>query len=237
MRIAAKGLGAINYAPDNDLVTRSAPLLTAIGPAGGAVVLAPSLTAEALRLAFGVETLVATAIAPTKDDWSHRTRIASVKIGYAEIPTQPDGSVRLHFAGAQAERRIPAWRIMNGDVHRDEILGRIILIGVSARQWADMRATPLSAATPAVEIHAELLEQALTSAWLTRPQWGLIAEATVILLGAAIIALAARRLRPFGAGLAALLVIATQAEASWLLYLRAQMLIDPVLPGLSLTAT
>jgi adenylate cyclase len=237
LRTTAKGLGAINFAPDADLITRSAPLLTAIGPAGGALVLAPSLATEALRLAFGVDSSIATAIAPTQESWSRRTRVASVKIGYAEIPTEADGSVRLHFAGQQAQRRIPAWKIINGDVHRDDIVGRIILIGISAREQADMRATPLSAATPAVEIHAELLEQALTRSWLTRPHWGTMAEAALILLGAAIIGLSVRRLRPLAAGLAALLVIATQAEASWLLYLRAQMLIDPVLPGLSLTAT
>ena len=237
LRTAAKGLGAINYAPDADLVTRSAPLLMAVGPAGGAVAVAPSLTAEALRLAFGVDSLVATVIAPNETSWRRATRIASVKIGDFEIPTEPDGSVRLWFAGAQAQRRIPAWQILNGDVHRDEIMGRIILIGASASELADMRATPLGAATPAVELHAELLEQALTGAWLTRPRWGPIAETALILLGGAMIALAARRLRPLTAGLAALLIIATQAEASWLLYLRAQMLIDPVLPGLSLAAT
>lgn len=237
LRMAAKALGAINYTPDPDLVTRRAPLLMAVGPSGGAVVLAPSLSVEALRVAFGADHSLATAIAPAKGAWDARTRVASVKIGDTEIPTEADGSVRLHYAGAQANRRIPAWQILNGDIHRDEILGRIILIGVSAREFVDLRATPLSAGTPAVEIHAELLEQALTGAWLVRPQWAPSAEAALILLGAAIIAFAARRLRPFAAGLAALLVIATQAEASWLFYLRMQTLIDPVLPGLSLSAT
>lgn len=236
LRTAARGLGAINYAPDSDLVTRRAPLLMALGPAGGAVVLAPSLAVEALRVAFRAETALATAVGPA-DGVGGSARIASLKIADAEIPTEPDGSVRLYFAGAQAERRIPAWQILNGDVHRDEILGRIILVGVSARELVDLRATPLGVSVPSVELHAEALEQALTGAWLTRPQWAHALEAGIILLGAGIIAFAARRMRRLEAGLTALLVIFVLFQSSWLAFLRTQTLIDPVIPGLSMAAT
>jgi adenylate cyclase len=237
LRTAAKGLGAINDTPDADQVTRKAPLLLAVGPAGGNVVLAPSLAAEALRVAFGAEAPVATAIAPLEGGWGARTRVTSVKIGDSEIPTESDGSIRIRFSGQQKDRRIPAWQILNGDVHRDEILGRIMLIGASARELVDLRATPLNSATPSIDIHAELIEQVLTGARLIRPHWAPMAEGALILLGALIIGLAVRRLRPLAAFLTAALIVGTQAEASWLAFLRTETLIDPMAPGLSLAAT
>jgi adenylate cyclase len=237
LRTAARGLGAINDTPDADQVTRKAPLLLAVGPAGGSVVLAPSLAAETLRVAFGAETQVATAVTQLDGGLGRHTRITSVKIGDTEIPTEPDSSIRIRFSAQQAERRIPAWQILNGDVHRDEILGRIMLIGASARELVDLRATPLNSATPSIDIHAEVIEQVLTGARLIRPHWAPIAEGALILLGALVIALAARKLRPVAASLTALLILCTQAEASWLAFLRTETLIDPVTPGLPLAAT
>jgi adenylate cyclase len=77
----------------------------------------------------------------------------------------------------------------------------------------------------------------LTGARLIRPHWAPIAEGALILLGSLVIALAARKLRPVAASLTALLILCTQAEASWLAFLRTETLIDPVTPGLSLAAT
>ncbi len=237
LREAASGLGVINYLPDMDLILRKAPLVLGL-ETGGELVLFPALSAEALRIAFQTQTpLIKVTNASGERSFGDRAAIVAVKIGEAEIPTEQDGSVRIRFAGEQPGRRISAWKALAGEVARDEIEGRIILIGSSAAALSDLRSTPLDAAVPGVEVHAELLEHALTGARLARPDWAPGAEGFAILLGGALLAFASRRLAPSTAALAALALIAGGALASWQLFTRHDLLFDPLLPGLSWAAT
>ncbi|HEY8578343.1 MAG TPA: adenylate/guanylate cyclase domain-containing protein, partial [Beijerinckiaceae bacterium] len=230
---AASGLGAINYLPDMDLVLRKAPLVLAAG-AGAEPALVPSFALEALRVAFAAPTpLIKATNASGERSFGGHLAVVAVKVGDAEIPTEADGSVRIRFAGDQPGRRIPAWRLLAGDVPREEIEGRIILIGSSAAALADLRSTPLDAATPGVDVHAEVIEHALTGARLARPDWAPGAEALAILLGGAFITFAARRLRPATAATATGGLIAAGATATWLLFTRQDLLFDPLIPGLS----
>jgi adenylate cyclase len=241
LRAAAKGLGAVNQAPEPGYVARRGPLVMAVGPAGANPVLVPSLAAEALRLAFssGEKPTVRTLAQPSLKDWltgrPGATAVVNVRIGDASVPTEPDGSVRIRFAGPQAERTIPAWKILSGDVHRDELLGRIILVGSSAPELADLRATPLSAETPNVEVQAELLEHLLGASRLSRPAWAAQAEALAILLLGALVAFCASRLRALEAALVLLVALALAGQTSWLLFQRLELLFDPAIPGLALT--
>ena len=233
LRAAAKGVGAVNQSPEPGYVARRGSLVMAVGPAGANPVLVPSLAAEALRLAFSPgEKPVVRAVEQT---WltgrPGAVGVANVRIGDASVPTEPDGSVRIRFSGPQAERRIPAWRILNGDVHRDELLGRILLVGSSAPELADMRATPLNREAPNVEVQAELLEHLLGGSRLSRPPWAAKAEALAVLLLGAAIAFCAVRLRATEAALALAVALALTAETSWLLFQRMELLFDPLTPS------
>jgi len=236
LRAVAKGLGAVNQAPEPGYVARRGPLVMAVGPAGANPMLVPSLAAEALRLAFSPgERPVVRSVAQT---WltgrPGATAVSHVRIGDARVPTGPDGSVRIRFAGPQAERTIPAWKILSGDVHRDELVGRIILVGSSAPELADLRATPLSPATPNVEVQAELLEHLLGGSRLSRPGWAAKAEALAVLLLGVVVAFCALRLRAAEAALALLVVLALVGQTCWLLFQRMELLFDPAIPALAL---
>lgn len=237
LRAAAAGLGAINYVSDGDQIIRKGPLLFTLGPPGQTV-LAPSFTVEALRVAFQTVTpLVKSTNASGERIWGSHRAIVAVKIGDAEIPTDADGSVRIRYAGDQPGRRIPAWKALSGEVDRNEIEGRIILIGASAAALADIRATPLNPSTPGVEVHAELIEHALTGARLVRPDWAPGAEGFAILIGGLLIAWSAHRFRPLPAAVALVGVVAAGAAGSWMLFTRADLLLDPLVPGASWIAT
>lgn len=237
LRAAAAGLGAINYVSDGDQIIRKAPLLFALGPPGKAI-LVPSFAVEALRVAFQTNTPVIKATNASGERTSGGYRaIVAAKIGDAEIPTDADGSVRIRYAGSQPGRLIPAWKALAGEVERDELEGRIILVGASAAALADIRATPLNPSTPGVEVHAEFLEHALSGARLARPDWAPGAEGFAVLLGGVLVAWSARRFRPAPAACALLIVVAAGAAGSWLLFTRADMLLDPLVPGASWIAT
>jgi adenylate cyclase len=165
------------------------------------------------------------------------TAIVAVKVGDAEIPTDADGSVRIRYAGSQPGRLIPAWKVLAGEVDRDEIEGRIVLIGSSAAALSDIRATPLNAAAPGVEVHAELLEHAITGSRLVRPDWAPGAEGFAVLLGGILVAWGALRFRPILGALALVSIVFMGAAGSWLLFTRADLLIDPLVPGAAWIAT
>ena len=231
LREAAKGLGVINYIPDGDQVIRRAPIAFAVGPPGQTV-LAPSLGVEALRVAFQTLTpILKSTNASGEISYGSGVAVVSTKIGEAEIPTEADGAVRIYFAGTHDGRRIPAWRILSGDIDSDEIAGRIVLIGSSANALADLRATPLESVVPGVDIHAEFLEHALSGAQLVRLDWAWAVESLAVIMGGLLLTLTAALLPPIGSALAALVVVGGGALASWLAFSQAQLLFDPIIPG------
>ncbi|HWG05070.1 MAG TPA: adenylate/guanylate cyclase domain-containing protein, partial [Beijerinckiaceae bacterium] len=226
---AAQGLGAITYIPDGDLIVRKQPLVFAVGPKN-ATQFVPSLTAEALRVASRADTIVIKSTNASGEKTYSGTAVLAIAIGDVIIPTDRDGAVRLRYAGWQKQRYIPAWRVLAGEA-ADEMQGRIILIGTSAAALGDVRSTPLDAAVPGIDIHAELLENILSGARLTRPDFAPGMENVALVVGGLIVAWIARRSRPLPAALAALAIIAGAGLASWLAFRWGSTLIDPLMPG------
>ncbi|MGO9134204.1 MAG: CHASE2 domain-containing protein [Methylovirgula sp.] len=231
LRDAAAGLGAINWAPDRDLIVRKVPLVTSVGY-GADAQLVPGLDAEALRLAQHADTiLVKASNASGATGFGRATGIVAVKIGAFEVPTESDGMVRVRYAGSMAARHIPAWRLFAGDVPRSEIDGRIVLIGASAAALSDLRSSPLEAAIPGVDVHAEVLEQIIAGAYLARPDYALGLEAILLVIGGLGAACVARFAKPIIAAGTVLWFLVLLGGAHVLAFSRAQLLFDPLMPG------
>ena len=62
------------------------------------------------------------------------------------------------------------------EVPRDEIEGRIILVGTSAPGLLDLRATPVDAAVPGIDIQAQIVEHLITGKFLERPDYALAVD-------------------------------------------------------------
>ena len=76
----------------------------------------------------------------------------------------------------------------DGEIPAEEIAGRIILIGTSAAGLLDLRATPIEASVPGIELHAQAVEKILKGAFLQRPDFATPAELLYILLLGTLIA-------------------------------------------------
>jgi adenylate cyclase len=97
-----------------------------------------------------------------------------------------------------------------------------------------LRATPLDAAVPGVEIHAQALEQMLSDDHLSRPAYATGAElALLVLIGAAVAWLIFRLGAVATAAIGALAILAVFA-GSWLAYAQGGLLFDPVYPSLAI---
>jgi adenylate cyclase len=226
---AARGIGAINWIPDRDQVVRRAPLVFRVGDA-----LVPAFAAELLRVAQGASTYVLKAAnASAETAFGKNTGLNHVKIGDLEIPTDADGAVVLKFRLSNPAAYLPAWKVLAGEVPREELEGRIILVGTSAPGLLDLRATPLDAALPGVEIHAQLLEHILAGRALTRPDYSLALEEAVIVVLGILLAMILPRVSASRAASIGIWSIAALFVGGWIAFRRWGLLLDPIYPALA----
>jgi adenylate cyclase len=227
---AAHGIGSVNWTPDRDQIVRRVALIYRTGEA-----LVPSLAAEALRVAQGASTyLLKASNASGETAFGQSTGLNHVRIGQVEVPTDDSGAVYLKFRHFNQAAYIPAWKILAGDVPKDEIDGRIFLVGTSASGLLDLRATPLDAAVPGIEIHAQILEQLLAGQFLTRPDYALALEEFVVLALGIMLAVFLPRISAAAAVLTGLLTIGLVLIGSWTAFRYGSLLLDPSYPAVVL---
>ena len=151
--------------------------------------------------------------------------------------TDRNGQLWVHFAKHDAARYVSAADVLEGTVGPDKISRKLILIGTSAVGLLDVKTTPLDPVMPGVEVHAQVLESALTRSVLSQPNYAIGAELlAAILFGVAIIWLApilsAIMLLLFGA-----VIVAIMVAASWYFFVEHRLLIDFTFPLLASTAS
>jgi len=226
----APGLGAVNWIPRRDQIIRRVPLL--VSAAG---TLYPSLPLETLRIALKETTVFVRSSGGSRlMSFGQRTGVETVSVGRTVMPTDPNGELWLRLSRHDARRYISAHRILDGSYDAEEIAGRDILIGTSAVGLLDLRATPLDAAVPGVEIHAQALEQMLSGDHLSRPALATGAELLFLVALGAVVAWMIYHIGAVAAAAVGALAIVAVFAGSWLAYTHAGFLFDPVYPALAI---
>src|SRR5262245_49627255 len=223
---AARGLGAFNCVADRDQIVRRISLMFRLGQA-----FVPSLAAETLRIAQGANTYVMKASnASGETAFGQATGLNHIRIGDVEIPTDAGGGVYLKFRHFNNKAYIPAWKVLAGEVSQEDIDGRIILVGTSAPGLLDLRATPLDAAVPGIDIHAQVLEHLLTGKFLERPDYAVALEEFVILVFGIMLAVALPRASAMASAAIGLLTIGIVLIGGWAAFRYGNTFIDPSYP-------
>jgi adenylate cyclase len=222
LEAAAAGRGLFTIWPERDGIVRRVPVMML---AQGATM--PSLSFEMLRVATGTDTIF------IKSD---QAGIKSIGVKGFQIPTDRNGQLWVHFAHHDPKILVSALDVIEGKVAPEKIKGQLVLIGTSAVGLNDNKTTPVDPSMPGVEIHAQVIESALTRAVLTQPNYGIAVEfCAAILFGILVIAFAPL-FGPFtlvavGALFATLLI-----GTSWYFYTQHRLLIDFTYPLLSTTS-
>ena len=179
--------------------------------------LAPSLVTETIRLADGATTItVRSSTASGETPFVGETGITSVRIGKHLVPTDQAGQMWLSFTAHDAGRFRSAVDLLEGRVSRDEIAGRIVLIGASAPGLFDLRATPLDTVIAGVEIHAQAIEQIIAGSMLHRPDLSTGLEVVFTTLAGLLLAFLVRQAGPIsGAIMGAAMMTAVMASSWW----------------------
>lgn len=228
---SSAGNGSFTMSPAQDGVVRYVPLLLGQLLPDGQVNMYPALSLEALRVAMG-KTFYK--IKSYGERVQQGYGIESVSLGDYTIPTDKSGNFQVYYTGHRPDLYIPAWKVLERQVTPEMIKDKIVFIGTSAVGLLDLRATPLNAALPGVEVHAEIVEQILDRKFLNRPDFFNGAE----LIVAAGVSLVVIFLTPFVSLLTLSLVVGSLVACSigFALYAYQNFgyLLDPIYPSLSI---
>ena len=221
---AAAGRGLLSVDPERDGIVRRVPIVIL---AGGEIV--PSLSLETLRVALGAPA-IRVVTDPVVNAGLEGVQTIPPRLA---IPTDSRGRVWVHFSPHERGIYVSAKDVLEGTVAPDRIAGKLILVGTSAVGLFDNKTTPVDRSMPGVEIHAQLIEAALTNSILTYPGYAIGAELIVaFLVGIAIVVTApmigALPLLILGAGVGAGL-----AAISWTVFQQQNVLIDVTFPLMS----
>ncbi len=242
---AAPAAGFINrlvYA-DNDGMVRATPLLARYDGPGAPSGYYESLGLAVYRLATGAPP-VTPAFVPGSGRAGAAPVLEALRIGSGSdglrVPVDGRANALVPYRGAGGPaggsfRYVSAAQVLDGGLPAGTLRGAIVLVGASAPGLQDLRATPVSAAYPGVEVHASLISGLLDGRLPEVPDYAPGYNLAVLLLAGLLLAFG---LSVLSAPRAVLLALATLAALialnSWL-YVRAGLVL-PLAASLLMTA-
>ncbi len=150
--------GFFNNVPDESGVVRSVPLVIRYDEQ-----LYPSLALEIIRT-----------ISDKKKVFINydENGVSDIQVGDYQIPTDRYGRSLVNFrGGAKSFQYISAADIINNTFNKEDIEGKIAIVGTSAAGLLDLRATPFESVYPGVEVHANVVDNILTQNFIAKPSW------------------------------------------------------------------
>jgi adenylate cyclase len=131
-----------------------------------------------------------------------------LKVGPVTIPVDANVSALIPYRGKRGSfKYISLADVYFDKVPKDELRGKIALIGTSAPGLLDLRSTPVGSVFPGVEIHANMITSMLDNDFKQKPPYMLGAEVILLLIGGIALAMLVPLLSPFKATLVSVLAI------------------------------
>jgi serine phosphatase RsbU (regulator of sigma subunit)/CHASE2 domain-containing sensor protein len=212
---AAAGHGLVTVDVEGGVV-RGMPAIAEV-----AGLLMPTLGIEMLRVAAGE---------PAVSVRADALGVEAVVVGDVAIPTQPDGSVWIHYTGPDPTRFVSAAEVLSGAADLRQFEKKLVLVGATALAVGDYQATPVGGQMSGVEIHAQLIEGIVDGDVLSRPWWTVWLEAAVLAAAGGLLILAVPALPAAAAtAIAAALAVGTMA-LSLGFYFAGRILFDAAVP-------
>jgi len=156
--------------------------------------------------------------------------------GTLRIPVDENVATLIPYRGPQGSfRYLSAADVLGDRVKPDELKGKIVLVGTTAPGLMDLRATPVGAAYPGVEIHANLLAGFLDGTIKHRPPYVLGADVLLTLIFGGVMVFLLPLLSPLRASIATLVVLLATLTVNLAFWNAAHMVL-PLAGGLLLIA-
>jgi len=232
---AARGAGIFTTTTDPDGVVRTSPLLQRIGDG----------YYPTLSLATAAVYLKARAIGPYFSGTADTLSESELENGGLERVTLflPQGqkgvqvgealTTTVQFRGrggpaGGAFRYVSAADVLAGRVAKPILENAIALVGTTAPGLNDIRATPVSAEYPGVEVHANLIKSILDGRFKSRPYYSFVLEFVEVVLAGVVLTFVLAGLSPLYAIAASLLAMAAALGLNFYMYAAQDMSLNVV---------
>lgn len=228
--VAPAGFLNVVIDPHADGVVRAVPLIARYEPVQGAD---PSLAGYYESLSLAVYRRATGASAPyprlAREVGGAAPILEALVMGQPSgplaVPVDQQASALVPYrgpGGAQGGsfRYISAIDVLDGRLAAGELSGKIVLVGASAPGLQDLRATPVSATYPGVEVHASMISSLLDRRFLAVPDYAAGYDFTMIVLLGGILAIGLSLLGPVRAVLLALTCMLAPLGINHLLFQR-----------------
>lgn len=154
-----------------------------------------------------------------------------LKLDGARIPVDENVCALVPYRGRQGSfRYVPAADVLNGKADANMLAGAIVLVGTSAPGLMDLRATPVGAVYPGVEVHANLLAGILDGAIKQKPVYVMGIEVFTLLVAGCLLAYYLPRFSPAKATLLTLAVLAVIIGANLAAWQRSNLILPLASP-------
>ena len=198
----AANAGHFNPLVDPDGVSRRVPMLAEYN---GAYYEALSLAI--IRVLAGYPP-VEPGFASGKSSSTGYSGLEWLKVGPVTIPVDDTVSALIPYRGKRGSFKYVSLADVYFDkIKKDELKGKIALVGTSAPGLLDLRSTPVGSVSPGVEIHANMITAMLDSDFKQKPPYMLGTEVVLLLIGGIALSLLVPLLSPLRATLVSLLTI------------------------------
>jgi adenylate cyclase len=216
LTIAETSRAAIVSAPDRDGVVRRVPLFVV---AEGHLI--PGLALETLRVAAHENAVTVV---------SGERGIEGAALSDLFLPTDRQGKALLHFAPAGSVETVSAADLIGRAYDPGKLQGKAVLLGVTGAGLVDVKPTPLGL-MDGIEIHAQLIQSALTRGLLRRPPL-LSAAEIALLVGIGLFVIYHLPYgRPRTSAAIVLGIVAIELGAGFISFLFTGILLDSVYPA------
>ena len=128
--------------------------------------------------------------------------------GVMRIPVDENAATLIPYRGYQGSfAYISITDVLNDRVPKEMLAGKVAVVGTTAPGLMDLRATPVGAAYPGVEIHANLIAGMLDGVIKHKPPYILGADVMLVLIAGAVMVFLLPMLSPFRATIVGLIVL------------------------------
>jgi adenylate cyclase len=197
---SAAAAGHFNPWVDIDGVVRRVPLLAEFDGA-----YYEALPLAVIRTYFATRLGAPPAVQPGYPAQRERD-LEWLTVGPLTIPVDENGAALVPYRGPKRSfPYIPLADVVKDRVPPGALKGKIVLVGATAPALQDLRSTPVDAAFPGVEVHANMIAGMIDEELMRRPWFTDGAETVLLLVGGTALALLIPLLSAIGAtGLVAL---------------------------------
>lgn len=109
--------------------------------------------------------------------------IEEIRIGELAIPTDELGKIFINHRGPpKTFPHISITDILNNNIPKDVLKGKVVIVGVTAIGAYDIVATPFEPVFPGPEVHANIIDSILAKDFMFQPAWAAVFDVMAIII-------------------------------------------------------